>query len=93
MASKKHYSKNNGVDHCYLCGRTGTLQKHHMLHGSRRKMADKYNLIVLLCPACHTALHDKGLHDRELQAQAQEIFEEQYGHKKFMEVFGKNYRR
>ena len=56
-------------------------------------MADKYNLIVLLCPACHMALHDKGLHDRELQAQAQEIFEEQYGHKKFMEVFGKNYRR
>ena len=81
------------MDRCYICGRTGRLQKHHMLHGSRRKAADKYKLIVPLCPGCHMALHDKGLHDAELKAKAQEIFEAQYGHEKFMEVFGKNYRR
>lgn len=76
---------------CYLCGRIGVLHKHHCLHGSRRKPADKYDLTVYLCPTCHMNLHDKGIGDRFLQQTAQQFFEYQYGHEKYMEVFGKNY--
>lgn len=76
---------------CYLCGRTGHLEKHHCLHGIRRKAADKYDLTAWLCSDCHRLLHDKGIADRKMQQAAQRCFEAKYGHDKFMEVFGKNY--
>ena len=63
-----------------------------MLHGSMRKMADRYGLTCHLCYKCHTLLHDKGIMDRELQAEAQEAFEEIYGHEEYMRIFGKNYK-
>ena len=81
---------NNQLE-CYLCGRTGTLHKHHCLHGSRRKKADKYGLIVYLCPECHMKLHDHGIGDRYLQQIAQAHFESKYGHERYMDEFGKNY--
>ena len=78
---------------CYLCGRVDGLHKHHCLHGSMRAMADKYDLTLYLCYQCHTRLHDKGEHDRDLQELAQIHFEDQYGHEEYMRVFGKNFRR
>lgn len=75
---------------CYLCGQTGTLHRHHCLHGSRRKAADKYDLTVYLCPECHTRLHDHGEKDLYLKQLAQAHFEDRFGHKRYMEVFGKN---
>lgn len=76
---------------CFICGRWHPEHVHHCLHGSRRKMADKYGLTVHLCTACHTALHDKGEHDRELEAIAQKAFENNYGHEEWMRIFRKNY--
>lgn len=76
---------------CHLCGRTGVLQKHHCLHGIRRKAADRYNLTVWLCVDCHRKLHDKGIGDLQLEQEAQKHFEDQYGHDKYMQEFGKNY--
>lgn len=76
---------------CYLCGQTGTLHRHHCLHGSRRKAADKYDLTVYLCPECHTRLHDHGEKDLYLKQLAQAHFEDRFGHERYMEVFGKNY--
>jgi hypothetical protein len=63
-----------------------------MLHGSRRKQADRYGLTCHLCYKCHSDLHDKGIKDRELQAAAQMAFEKRYGHEEFMRIFGKNYK-
>ena len=76
---------------CYLCGRSGALHKHHCLHGIRRKAADRYDLTVFLCPECHMRLHDQGVGDLYLEQLAQRHFEEEHGHDKYMEVFGKNY--
>ena len=36
-------------------------------------------------------LHDQGVGDLQLEQLGQAYFEEKYGHKKFMEIFGKNY--
>ena len=80
-------------DRCYICGHRGNTEVHHMMHGSRRKMADKYGLTVHLCTRCHMDLHDHGDHDRDLEETAQEAFEKRYGHDEWMRIFGKNYRR
>ena len=76
---------------CFICGKGGVLHKHHCLHGIRRKAADRYDLTVWLCPDCHMKLHDKGVGDLYLEQLAQRTFEAKYGHKKYMEIFGKNY--
>lgn len=76
---------------CFLCQKYGQTEYHHCLHGSRRKFADKYGLAVHLCHRCHTELHDHGVMDRQLEALAQEAFEETYSHKRFMELSGKDY--
>lgn len=81
-------------ERCYICQRwIKGGHVHHCLHGSYRKMADKYGLTVHLCVQCHTKLHDKGLHDKELEAIAQEAFEDRYGHAEFMRIFQKNFRQ
>lgn len=79
---------------CYICGRHGPTQEHHMMHGtSNRRNAEHFGLKVYLCPACHHRLHcdqDSG-YDLALKKEAQEAFEAKYGHKEWMKVFGKNY--
>jgi hypothetical protein len=49
-------------------------------------------LTVHLCVRCHTRLHDNGEYDRELQALAQEVYENEHGRAEWMERVGKNYR-
>ena len=80
-------------DRCYICGRRGKTEVHHMIHGSRRKIADKYGLTVHLCRSCHRALHDHNLHDFDLEALAQQEFEKTHTRAEWMKIFGKNYRR
>lgn len=84
--------KGDEKDRCYICGKYGEMQTHHLLHGTaNRKQADKYGLTVHLCHDCHMKLHDKGEHDRELQCIGQDVFEKNFGHEEWMKVFGKNY--
>lgn len=90
---KKSIIPGDDPNHCYLCGKWNPEHVHHCLHGSRRQMADKYGLTVHLCTRCHMDLHDKGIHDRDLEETAQEAFESRYSHAEWMKIFGKNYRR
>ena len=41
------------MEYCYLCGRPKD-GIHHVLHGSRRAVADKLHLVIPLCNDCHT---------------------------------------
>ncbi len=83
---------------CWLCGTTIDLHRHHVFGGSaNRAKSEKYGLTVYLC-APHHNMSASGVHfdkafDRQLKAWAQGKFEEIYGHEKFMDVFGRNYRR
>lgn len=42
---------------CFLCKRNGNgdkLERHHIFGGSRRKLSEKYGLVVYLCGSrCH----------------------------------------
>lgn len=81
---------------CYLCGRYGHTEEHHIFGGPNRTLSEKYGLKVYLCLECHAtgkhAVHrDKAVMD-ELHRQGQEAFEEQLGSRKvFMQIFGRNY--
>lgn len=81
----------NDWEHCYICGAYPS-DVHHCLHGSYRKLADKYHLVVPLCHICHTNLHDHGFKDKYLQQIAQVSFEEHYSNKEFMKLFGRNFK-
>ena len=78
---------------CYLCGRTDSLHAHHCLHGvANRKLADQDGLIVWLCVDCHTNLHQRGWHDRELKQLAESVWIKHYGtEEEFRKRYGKSY--
>lgn len=80
-------------DRCYICGRRGKMEVHHMLHGSMRSNAERCGLKVHLCRQCHANLHDHGAHDAELEEIAQAEFEKNHTRAQWMWIFGKNYRK
>ena len=86
---------------CYITGSTTGLHLHHCIHGSNRKNADKYGLVVYLRHDIHMALHDhrppyNGL-DARLKREAQKAFERENPNNAFdpradfMRIFGRNY--
>lgn len=80
---------------CYLCPRTFSLERHHIMSGfANRRLSEKYGLWVYLCQEHHTgkkgAQYEKDL-NRLLRQQAQKEFEAIHGHALWMAVFGKNY--
>lgn len=80
---------------CYITHSTSGLHKHHIFYGGNRKNSEKYGCWVYLRADWHN-LSDYGVHfntelDKSLKEECQRRFEEIHGHKKFMEVFGRNY--
>ena len=88
---------------CYLCKRllgidtpAACREEPHAMPGTaNRKLAEHYGLKVYLCPYHHRngpeAVHMCQRTDLLLKQAAQRIFEQKYNHKKWMEVFNKNY--
>lgn len=81
---------------CFICGCTGAIEEHHVFFGTAdRKKSDEYGCVVDLCHFHHTeskdSVHMNSKVGDTLKQYAQACFEEQLGHDKFMEVFGKNY--
>lgn len=88
--------------YCYLCSvieekhNVRDLEQHHIFHGTaNRKIADKWGCWCYLCPSHHRtgidAVHRDNQIDIGLKKIAQLRFEQNHGHTKFMELFGKNY--
>lgn len=81
---------------CYFCGSKQGLEWHHCMGGSNRRAADKYGLVVMLCPDCHRGKY--GVHGAEgadkyyhLKRVSQRAFEAKHSHADWMAIFGKNY--
>ena len=69
----------DNADRCFICRTEGPTEVHHMIHGTAgRRLADQHGLVCHLCTGCHRALHDKGYFDRDLQAKAQEAWEDKF---------------
>ena len=85
-------------EYCFICKRWHDINIqanhiHHCLHGSNRKKADADGLTVPLCYRCHTLLHDKGYHDKDLQQIAEQAYLDHYNAsiEDFIQRYGKNY--
>nr|DAO43366.1 MAG TPA: Recombination enhancement function protein nuclease, DNase, HYDROLASE.4A [Caudoviricetes sp.] len=92
---KKSIVENN-PEECYVCGTTGSLERHHIFGGNPgRKLSERYGLTVHLCYLHHRdskeGVHfNKELCDR-LHKEGQKIFEKNHTREEFMEVFKRNY--
>ena len=43
---------------CYICGRHGNTEIHHVFEGNgRRKISDELDAVIEVCPACHRKIH------------------------------------
>ena len=86
---------------CWLCGRNGNadpLDRHHIFGGARRKLSEKYGLVVDLCHHdCHLFGAEAAHRSREtmqaLHEYGQRLCMERHGmsREEFMLIFGKNY--
>lgn len=72
-------------DECYLCGRNGHMEEHHIFEGSsNRKISEQEGLKVWLCPECHRlgkdSIHMNPSSERaiQLKKEAQKKFEWKY---------------
>lgn len=45
---------------CQVCGAYGVTQIHHIFGGALRKISEKHDFVIELCPACHQKAHTDG---------------------------------
>lgn len=83
---------------CFLCGKYGPVERHHVFPGPFRKKSEQYGLVVDLCHNCHNEPPYGVHHNREraniLKARAQYMVmrEQGWDTERFIKEFGKNYR-
>lgn len=88
---------------CYLCmklhqdfSEKRDLEEHHVIYGSRHKLAERYGLKVYLCSQHHRigpeAVHFNVEIAAGLKDEAQRAFEKRFPELDFMKIFQKNYK-
>ena len=82
---------------CFICGRYGQTEEHHIFRGKNRKRADTDGLVVHLCHWCHNE-PPKGVHfckirDIRLKQIGQRAWMAHYGKTvdDFIKAYGRNY--
>lgn len=76
---------------CFLCGKQ-SQQIHHIFNKYDKKRSEKYGLLLPLCANCHHEIHSNNILNNDIKKLAQTEFEKWYGHDKWFEEFGKNYK-
>lgn len=82
---------------CFLCGKYGPLEEHHVFGGATRKKSEKYGLVVDLCHACHNEPPRGAHHNKDTAlylhqwGQRKAMLEQGWSTHDFIREFGKNY--
>ena len=82
---------------CFICGRYGPTEVHHIFNAANRKLSEKYGLKVHLCHDCHNeppyGVHFNRRSEKWLKAEGQKEAMRYYGWsvEEFIEIFGRNY--
>ena len=85
------------MNHCYCCGATRCLEKHHIFGGAFRKKSERLGLTVRLCHNCHNepplGVHHNAEQMLLLHQAGQQTAMATYGWSTddFIQEFGKNY--
>lgn len=95
--SKKSIMPDDIRGRCFLCGRQGWTERHHVFGGPFRHKSEEYGITVYLCHTCHNEC-PHGVHQNKamrlyLKRQAQQVTMDHYGwtEDEFRERFGKSY--
>lgn len=78
-------------DKCFLCGKKGNLDTHHVMNGPFRKKSEKWGGVIKVCRDCHRKIHDNPSLAKELKQGFQHTFGLLYGQNLWMKEFKKNY--
>ncbi len=87
----------NDTEHCFLCGRGGQMETHHIFHGNPlRKISEKNGFKVRLCHNCHrtgeNAVHKSREADLKLKQHCQKVYEKMgHSREEFRNLIGKSY--
>ena len=76
---------------CYVCGREVQTARHEVFYGPDRENSKALGMWADVCPPCHAKIHADAEAYTWLKAAAQLQFEKEFGHERFMAVFGRNY--
>lgn len=81
---------------CYISGlKNCDLVRHEVFGGALRQKSKRLGLWIYLTPHWHNmsneAVHFNKALDTRIKMEAQEKFEQLYGHDEFMKQIGKNY--
>lgn len=83
----------NDLDHCYECGSTYNLEKHHIFGKYNRNQSEEDGLFVKLCWNCHKKIHAE--HSQKMMRAYYKIgqlaWEEHHPGESFLKVYGRNY--
>lgn len=85
------------VGECYLCGKTGTVERHHVFGGIYRRHSEDYKeyCVVNLCPECHRYIHSsKGVETkRQMQCDIQYLAMDgnDWDLNMWLQIFGKSW--
>lgn len=82
-------------DYCYLCGKYGPVERHHVFQGAYRKKAERHGFVVNLCHYCHNEPPMGVHHNKErriaLRQTCQKEYEQTHTRNQFIAEFGRNY--
>ena len=80
---------------CFICGRHGQTEEHHIFGGPNRRLSERYGLKVHLCHFCHNeppyGVHFNRENELKLKRIGQREFEKAYPNIDFLQTFGRNY--
>lgn len=82
---------------CFLCGRYGQLERHHLFGGANRKKSTKYGLVVDLCHYCHNEPPNGAHHNKQTMQRLHEygqtiaMYQNGWTIEDFIREFGRNY--
>lgn len=83
---------NNEDGRCIICGYVGDTARHEIFHGPNRQISKRLGTWISVCPACHSRIHQgDNTEYLWLKEAAQRLAELKIGHRRFMELIGRNY--
>lgn len=76
---------------CQVCGESGTTQIHHIFSGRWRKISERMDFVIELCPGCHEKAHNDAEFGDALRHDCQLEFLETHSMSDWMEMMHRNW--
>ena len=76
---------------CAVCGVYGATQIHHIFSGSLRRISEKHDFVIELCPSCHARAHSDADFSFALKHDCQLEFLEDHGMDEWMELMHRSW--